>query len=65
MVYFITRKATWSTVKEHCPWNAFLSSIEGEGTEYQSAHCTKCSGMTGISEKFMESLIGKLVPDQI
>jgi len=26
---------------------------------YQSAHCTECSGMKGISAKFMESLIEK------
>ncbi len=33
-------------------------SSEGEKTWYQSAHCTKCSEMTGISAKFMESLTG-------
>lgn len=25
---------------------------------YQSAHCTECSEMTGISAKFMESSLG-------
>jgi hypothetical protein len=26
---------------------------------YQSAHCTECSGLKGISVKFMETLIEK------